>query len=196
MARGDRRPCEPRLRERRGACGGAVRLVESPPAGARSDVRGRPLRAKRLVTRPVARDTRRDAGRVRPRGGLWPRQQLPGAPGGDGTERTSRRPRREPGHDPGGPEAGPRSELADRRGRPRRRSTAADHARPFQQWPWRVLNPLVVPISEFATNWVPQVDLVAVLRDEFENVTVSSFNAGSIFVACALTSDPETSETV
>lgn len=62
-------------------------------------------------------------------------------------------------------------------------------ARPFQQWPWRVLNPLVVPIAEVATNWVPAVDLVAVLRDEFEDVTVSSFNAGSVIVACARTSD-------
>lgn len=62
-------------------------------------------------------------------------------------------------------------------------------ARPFQQWPWRVLNPLVVPVSEVATSWVPEVDLVAVLRDEFENVTVSSFNAGSVFVACARTGD-------
>lgn len=69
-------------------------------------------------------------------------------------------------------------------------------ARPFQQWPWRALNPLIVPVSEFATNWVPEVDLVAVLRDEFESVTVSTFNAGSIFVACARTSDTGTNETV
>lgn len=69
-------------------------------------------------------------------------------------------------------------------------------ARPFQQWPWRVLNPLIVPISEYATNWVPEVDLVAVLGDEFEDVTVSSFNAGSIFVACARTSDAETNEAI
>lgn len=62
-------------------------------------------------------------------------------------------------------------------------------ARPFQQWPWRLLNRLVVPISEYATDWVPEVDLVAVLRGEFETVEVSTFNAGSIVVACAHTAD-------
>lgn len=67
-------------------------------------------------------------------------------------------------------------------------------ARPFQQWPWRLLNPLVVPISEYATNWVPAVDIVDVLRDEFETVRVSSFNAGSIFVACARTADADTAD--
>lgn len=60
-------------------------------------------------------------------------------------------------------------------------------AQPFQQWPWRIINPIVTPVSEYATNWVPQIDLVAVLRREFEAVDVTTFNAGSIFIACART---------
>lgn len=58
-------------------------------------------------------------------------------------------------------------------------------ARPFQQWPWRLLNGIVVPVADRATNWVPQVDLVAALRREFETVEVATFNAGSMFIACA-----------
>lgn len=60
-------------------------------------------------------------------------------------------------------------------------------ARPFQAWPWRLLNGIVVPISASATNWVPEVDIVGVLRREFETVDVSTFNGGSIFVASART---------
>ena len=65
-------------------------------------------------------------------------------------------------------------------------------ARPFQRWPWRLLNGLVVPIAERATNWAPDVDIVAILRREFETVEVSTFNGGSTFVACARRADPET----
>ena len=65
-------------------------------------------------------------------------------------------------------------------------------AQPFQRWPWRLLNGLVVPISERATNWVPDVDIGAVLRGEFEAVEVSTYNGGSVFVACARRADPET----
>lgn len=64
-------------------------------------------------------------------------------------------------------------------------------ARPFQQWPWRLLNGLVVPVSERATNWVPEVDIAGVLRREFDTVEVSTFNGGSIFIACARTGDTE-----
>ncbi|WP_424016343.1 class I SAM-dependent methyltransferase (plasmid) [Halorientalis pallida] len=58
-------------------------------------------------------------------------------------------------------------------------------ARPFEQWPWRVANSLVVPMAEAATNWVPEVDLSSALRREFGSVDVETFNAGSIFVALA-----------
>ena len=58
-------------------------------------------------------------------------------------------------------------------------------AQPFQRWPWRVANPLVVPIAESATNWVPEVDLLASLQREFETVSVETYHAGSLFVARA-----------
>jgi len=56
-------------------------------------------------------------------------------------------------------------------------------ARPFQGWPWRLANPVIVPVSRFLTDWVPEVDLPAALRREFETVGVTGFNAGTIFVA-------------
>lgn len=60
-------------------------------------------------------------------------------------------------------------------------------ARPFGRWPWRLLNGLIAPIASIATNWAPEVDLVGVLRREFETVEVSTYNAGSIFIALAET---------
>jgi phosphatidylethanolamine/phosphatidyl-N-methylethanolamine N-methyltransferase len=62
-------------------------------------------------------------------------------------------------------------------------------AQPFERWPWRALNPLVVPVSEWATDWVPEVDLTATLRREFDHVDVSTFNGGSMFVARARKSE-------
>lgn len=58
-------------------------------------------------------------------------------------------------------------------------------ARPFQRVPWTFLNPIVTPIAEATTNWMPQIDLLAALRREFGTVDVTTFNAGSILVACA-----------
>lgn len=58
-------------------------------------------------------------------------------------------------------------------------------ARPFEQWPWRLLNRGIVPLARYATDWVPEVDLVATLRRRFAAVDVSTFNAGSIFIARA-----------
>lgn len=58
-------------------------------------------------------------------------------------------------------------------------------ARPLQQWPYRLANPILVPLAERATNWVPQVDLVAVLRREFETVDVETFTGGSIVIVRA-----------
>jgi ubiquinone/menaquinone biosynthesis C-methylase UbiE len=58
-------------------------------------------------------------------------------------------------------------------------------AQPFQRWPWRLANPLVVPVAERITNWMPQTDLLATLRRTFETVDVETYNAGSLFVACA-----------
>lgn len=64
-------------------------------------------------------------------------------------------------------------------------------AQPLQEWPWRFANEIVVPVAARTTNWVPQTDLVAVLRRAFETVGVATFNAGSIVVACARKSDDE-----
>lgn len=58
-------------------------------------------------------------------------------------------------------------------------------ARPFQRWPWRLANPVVVALAERGTNWVPEVDLLAVLRREFETVEVESFTAGAIVIVHA-----------
>lgn len=58
-------------------------------------------------------------------------------------------------------------------------------AQPFQQWPWQLANPIIIPISERTTNWVPEIDLVAVLEREFETVDSSVYNGGSIVIAHA-----------
>ena len=58
-------------------------------------------------------------------------------------------------------------------------------ARPFRAFPWALINPLVTPVAKRTTNWVPEVDIVAVLRREFERVDVTSFNGGSIVILVA-----------
>lgn len=81
--------------------------------------------------------------------------------------------------DPGRAVAATRAAL-----RPGGRLVVLD-ARPFERWPWRLLTPAVVPLAEYATDWVPRVDLVAALRREFETVEVATCNAGSVLVARA-----------
>jgi len=56
-------------------------------------------------------------------------------------------------------------------------------ARPFRGWPWQLINPVIVPVSRLLTDWVPEIDIPAALRREFEAVEVTGFNAGTIFVA-------------
>jgi ubiquinone/menaquinone biosynthesis C-methylase UbiE len=58
-------------------------------------------------------------------------------------------------------------------------------AQPFQRWPWRLVNPFVIPVAKRTTNWVPEIDIVAALRHTFETVDIETYNAGSIFVARA-----------
>lgn len=60
-------------------------------------------------------------------------------------------------------------------------------ARPFERIPLRPLNLLVRPIARFATNWVPEADLLSAIRGAFDAVDVSSYNAGSIVVVRART---------
>lgn len=59
-------------------------------------------------------------------------------------------------------------------------------AQPFQWAPLRLCNPVLVPAFELATDWVPEVDLVGALDDRFDDLTVETFNAGSIVVARAV----------
>lgn len=62
-------------------------------------------------------------------------------------------------------------------------------AQPFQHFPWTLLNPIITPLAETTTNWMPQVDLLSALRRGFRTVDVETFHAGSILVACARKSD-------
>jgi len=58
-------------------------------------------------------------------------------------------------------------------------------AQPFQRGGWRLLNPFLIPIAEYATKWVPDVDLLAALRDTFGTVDVSTFYGESLLVVRA-----------
>lgn len=62
-------------------------------------------------------------------------------------------------------------------------------ARPFRTFPGTVLNPVVVPLATWLTNWVPAVDIPAALRDTFATVSVDDYNAGTLFVATARKGD-------
>lgn len=64
-------------------------------------------------------------------------------------------------------------------------------ARPFQQWPWRVLNPLVVPLAERLTNWFPTVDIPALLNRRFDATTLWDHHGGSIYIARARKGDTD-----
>ncbi|MFD1515800.1 class I SAM-dependent methyltransferase [Halomarina rubra] len=57
--------------------------------------------------------------------------------------------------------------------------------RPFQSGPLRAVNPLLVRASWLATNWHPETDLLASLRDRFDPVHVESFDAGATLVVVA-----------
>lgn len=56
--------------------------------------------------------------------------------------------------------------------------------RPFRG-PSRLLNPAVKPLFRYASNWVPEKDLVGDLERAFGEVSVAEFNAGSLFIATA-----------
>jgi demethylmenaquinone methyltransferase/2-methoxy-6-polyprenyl-1,4-benzoquinol methylase len=58
-------------------------------------------------------------------------------------------------------------------------------ARPFQELPWRALNPVVTPVARRATSWVPEVDIVSALGRTFDDTDVATFDGGSIYVAWA-----------
>jgi hypothetical protein len=56
---------------------------------------------------------------------------------------------------------------------------------PFQAWAWGLLDRVVLPISAAASHRVPEVDLVDVLRREFQTFDDSSLNVDSVLVASA-----------
>lgn len=60
-------------------------------------------------------------------------------------------------------------------------------ARPFQHGPFRVLNPLVVPLSEFATDWHPETDPVDAMRAAFPDVASDETTGGAVVVVVGRT---------
>jgi demethylmenaquinone methyltransferase/2-methoxy-6-polyprenyl-1,4-benzoquinol methylase len=58
-------------------------------------------------------------------------------------------------------------------------------AQPYQEGPGRLLNPLVDRVSAWATNWYPDRDVPALLRETFGTVDVTTYNSGSAFLATA-----------
>ena len=58
-------------------------------------------------------------------------------------------------------------------------------AQPFETLPLAYLNPVVNPVSAWATAWHPDRDVPDLLRERFDPVHVESFGGGSAFVATA-----------
>jgi phosphatidylethanolamine/phosphatidyl-N-methylethanolamine N-methyltransferase len=58
-------------------------------------------------------------------------------------------------------------------------------ARPFQKSPWTLLNPAIVPLSKWTTNWFPEESIPNALDSRFGSARVTEFNAGTIFIATA-----------
>ena len=58
-------------------------------------------------------------------------------------------------------------------------------AQPYQTGPERLLNPLMDRVSAWATNWYPDRDVPALLRETFGTVDVTTYNSGSAFLATA-----------
>jgi demethylmenaquinone methyltransferase/2-methoxy-6-polyprenyl-1,4-benzoquinol methylase len=75
-------------------------------------------------------------------------------------------------------------ETAARCLRPDGRLAVLD-ARPFQPLPLRVLNPLVVPIMRWLTDWDHETDVPEAMASRFEATDVRGYNAGTIYVAKA-----------
>lgn len=58
-------------------------------------------------------------------------------------------------------------------------------AQPFQELPWTLLNPVIVPLSKYATNWFPEEHIPAALNARFESTTMAALNGETIFIATA-----------
>jgi len=59
-------------------------------------------------------------------------------------------------------------------------------ARPFQRGLWRASNPLVIPVARWLTDWNADVDVVRVLGETFEDVSVFDSTGGALVVATAM----------
>lgn len=57
--------------------------------------------------------------------------------------------------------------------------------RAFETFPLAYINPVLNPLSEWATEWHPERDVPALLRERFDPVHVETFNGGSSYVATA-----------
>jgi demethylmenaquinone methyltransferase/2-methoxy-6-polyprenyl-1,4-benzoquinol methylase len=56
-------------------------------------------------------------------------------------------------------------------------------ARPFQRFPLTLLNRLLVPLFRATTDWVPEVDVPRAIAERFEDVGLTTFTDGTLFVA-------------
>lgn len=65
--------------------------------------------------------------------------------------------------------------------------------RPFQDRPWTLLNPVIVPFSQYTTNWFPDESILNALDTRFGSIAVTEFNGGTTFIATA--QRPKTDET-
>ncbi|MGN8217065.1 class I SAM-dependent methyltransferase [Halococcus morrhuae DSM 1307] len=79
-------------------------------------------------------------------------------------------------------------EAAYRALRPGGRIVVLD-AQPFQQFPWTLLNPVIVPLAKWATNWFPDTDVPAQIADRFASTRIATFDGGVTFIAIARKSE-------
>ncbi|WP_435194350.1 class I SAM-dependent methyltransferase [Natronomonas sp. EA1] len=56
-------------------------------------------------------------------------------------------------------------------------------AQPVQEGPGRLLNPLLNPISRWATDWHPEYDVPGALDARFDRCETKLFNSGSFFIS-------------
>jgi demethylmenaquinone methyltransferase/2-methoxy-6-polyprenyl-1,4-benzoquinol methylase len=62
-------------------------------------------------------------------------------------------------------------------------------AQPFQHWPMKLLNLVLVPLFRATTNWTPEADIPAAIHDRFVDVDVREFTDGTLFVASGRRAD-------
>lgn len=60
---------------------------------------------------------------------------------------------------------------------------------------WRLLNPILIPVGEWATGWDTSKDLIGSLRRVFGQVDVQMYNGGSILLAVATKVEQSGNET-